>query len=244
MFKGNGTRFPEYPHPAMIVATSAFNYNLPPVNGKWQRPILYSKAAWTCNAVANDSQNFPPGQSFLEKKYGTIAALNQAWGTGNFYTSFCDAGGFGTGTGVLDEDGRHAAWFGNDFYNQTGMNPNLKADLDQYLYNMAYQVYYPQVSVVRGYDTNHVLMCGVHGGTGDGGMRPIVAQAFKDAGCQILVMQWDSKHNQYGLTANQAVYDEIGLPMTVFYGVSARKRIRMRAQSRGLECGTPITRPS
>ena len=116
MFKGNGTRFPEYPHPAMFVATSAFNYNLPPVNGKWLRPILYSKAAWACNAIANDSQNFPPGQSFLEKKYGTIAALNQAWGTGNFYTSFCDDGGFGTGTGVLDEDGRHVAWFGNDYF--------------------------------------------------------------------------------------------------------------------------------
>ncbi len=223
MFKGNGTRFPEYPHPAMVVATIAFNYNLPPVNGKWQRPILYSKAAWTCNAVANDSEHFPPGQSFLEKKYGTIAALNQAWGTGNFYTSFCDAGGFGTGTGVLDEDGRHTAWFGNDFYNQSGMNPNLKADLDQYLYNMAYQVYYPQVSVVRGYDTNHVLMCGVHGGTGDGGMRSIVAQAFKDAGCQILVMQWNSEYNNYALVANQAVYDEIGLPLTVFYGVSSQK---------------------
>ena len=102
------------------------------------------------------------------------------------------------------------------------MNPNLKADLDQYLYNLAYQVYYPQVSIIRGYDTNHVLMCGVHGGTGDGGMRPVVAQAFKDSGCQILVMQWDSMHNQYALTANQAVYDQIGLPLTVFYGVSSQ----------------------
>ena len=55
MFKGNGIRFPNYPHPAMFVATIAFNYNLPPVNGKWQRPILYSKAAWTCNAIANDA---------------------------------------------------------------------------------------------------------------------------------------------------------------------------------------------
>ena len=222
MFKGNGTRFPEYPHPAMIVATSAFNYNLPPVNGNWLRPILYSKAAWTCNAVANDPQNFPPGQSFLEKKYGTVAALNTAWGTGGFYTSFCDAGGYGTGTGVLDEDGRHTAWLGNDFYNQTGMNPNLKADLDAYLYQMSYQVYYPQVSTVRAYDTNHVLMCGVHGGTGDGGMRPIVTQAFKDAGCQILVMQWDSMHHDYPLAANKAVYDEVGLPLTVFYGVSSQ----------------------
>jgi hypothetical protein len=224
MFKGKGTRYPEYPHPAMVVATSAFNYNLPPVNGNWQRPILYGKAAWTCNAVANDPTNFPPGQSYLEKKYGTIAALNQAWGTGNFYTSFCDAGGFGTGTGVLDEDGRHTTWYGNplDYYNQVGMNSNLLADLNAYLYIMAYQVYYPQVSVLRGYDTNHLLMCGVHGGTGDGGMRTQVVQAFHDAGCQILVLQWDSKHHQYGLTANQAVYDQIGLPVTLFYGVTSQ----------------------
>ena len=232
MFKGKGTQspeYPQYPHPAMVVATIAFNYNLPPVNGNWQRPILYSKAAWTCNAVANDTQKFPPGQSFLEKKYGTIAALNQAWGTGNFYTSFCDDGGFGTGTGVLDEDGQHVAWFGHDtsvrradYYNQKNMNPNLKADLDQYLYNMAYQVYYPQVSVIRGYDTNHLLMCGVHGGAGDVGMRPVVAQAFKDAGCQILVLEWNSEYNNFALAANQAVYDQIGLPMTLFYAVSSQ----------------------
>lgn len=222
MFKGNGTRYPEYPHPAQVVATDAFNYNLPPVNGNWKRPILYSKAAWTCNAIANDPQNFPPGQSFLERKYGTIDALNQAWGTGNFYTSFCDDGGFSTGTGVLDEDGQHTAWFGADYYNQTGMNPNLKADLDEYLYTMSYQIYSPQVSVVRGYDANHVLMCGVHGGTGDGGMRPIVAQAFKDAGCQILVLGWNSEYNQYSLVANQAVYDQLGLPITLFYGVTSQ----------------------
>ena len=220
MFKGNGTRFPEYPHPAMVVATSAFNYNLPPLKGTYQRPILYAKAAWTCNAAANDSQNFPPGQSFLEKKYGTIAALNASWGS--IYTSFCDAGGFGTGTGVLDEDGRHTAWFGNDYFNETGMNANLKADLDQYVYNMAYQVYYPQVSVVRGHDTNHLLMCGVHGGTGEGGMRPVIAQAFKDAGCQVLVLGWDSTHNDYALTANKAIYDQLGLPVTLFYGLSAQ----------------------
>ena len=232
MFKGKGTQspeYPQYPHPAMIVATIAFNYNLPPVNGNWKRPILYSKAAWTCNAVANDPQNFPPGQSFLETKYGTIAALNQAWGTGNFYTSFCDDGGFGTGTGVLDEDGRHVAWFGHDtsaeradYYNQKHMNPNLKADLDQYLYQMAYQVYYPQVSVIRGYDTNHVLMCGVHGGAADVGMRPVVAQAFKDAGCQILVLEWNSEDNNFALASNKAVYDQIGLPMTLFYAVSSQ----------------------
>ena len=223
IFKGNGNGkygVNEYPHPAMVTATSAFNYNLAPVNGDWQRPILYTKAAWTCNAIAGDSQNFPPGQSFLEKKYGSIAALNAAWGSN--YTSFCDAGGFGTGTGVLDEDGRHTAWFGTDFYNQTGMNAKLKADLDQYLYSMAYLAYAPQVNAIRSYDTNHLLMCGFYGGSGAGGMRTIVAQAFHDAGCQVMVMTWNNTYNDVALASSKAVYDQTGMPATVWYGGTAQ----------------------
>ena len=218
MFKGNGTG--GYPHPAMVVATSAFNYNLPPVNGNWQRPILYSKAAWACNAAANDSTNFPPGQSYLESKYHSIGALNSAWGSS--YSSFCDAGGFGTGTGVIDEDGRHTGWFGTDYFNQSGMNAKLKADLDQYLYTMAYQYYAPQVNAVRGYDTNHLLMCGVQGGVGAYGMRTVVAQAFRDAGCQIMVLSWNSTNPTQAQSSNQAIYDLMGLPVTIFYGSSAQ----------------------
>ena len=210
----------EYPHPSQTVATSAFNYNLPPLNGTWQRPILYAKAAWTCNAIAGDDQNFPPGQSFLEKKYGNIAALNAAWGSS--YTTFCDAGGFGTGTGVLDEDGRHTAWFGNDYFDQTGMNHNLKADLDAYLYIMALQLYTPQIAAVRSYDTNHLLMCGFYGGSGDGGTRPQVLQALKDSGCQLLVLNWNSTYTSQALADNQAAYDQIGLPTTVFQGSSSQ----------------------
>jgi len=220
LFKGIGSG--GYAHAAMVVATSAFNYNLPPVNGNWLRPILYSKAAWTCNAAAGDSQNFPPGQSFLEKKYGTIAALNASWGSN--YTSFCDAGGFGAGTGVLDEDGRHTAWFGNpiDFYNQVGMNPNLKADLDAYLYTLAYQAYYQQVIVVNGYDPNHLLMCGLYGGNGAYGMRPVVAQALRDAGCQIMVLNWNSSNISQAQATDGAIYDLIGLPATIGYFSSAQ----------------------
>jgi uncharacterized membrane protein len=219
LFKGSGPG--GYAHPAMVVATSAFNFNLPPINGNWQRPILYSKAAWTCNAIANDSQNFPPGQSFLETKYNNnIAALNASWGSN--YTSFCDAGGFGSGTGVLDEDGRHTAWFGNDFYNQAGMNTNLKADLDKYLYIMGLQIYTPQISVVNGYDPNHLMMCGFYGGGGDFGVRPIVAQALRDSGCQVLVLTWNSTYISQSLANNQAVYDITGLPVTVFQASTAQ----------------------
>jgi uncharacterized membrane protein len=223
LFKGNGTTkdgLPPYPHPAQIVATSTFNYNLPPFNGNWQRPILYSKVAWACNAAANDSQNFPPGQSYLEKKYGNIAALNHAWGSN--YTAFCDDGGFGTGTGVLDEDGRHTAWFGKDYYTQSGMNSNLKADLDQYLYLLAYQIYGPQISVLRGYDTNHLMICSFYGGNGDGGVRPIVLQALRDSGCQVLTLEWNSTLISDALANNKAVYDLTGLPITIFQESSAQ----------------------
>src|SRR5208283_5184119 len=132
---------------------------------------------------------------------------NTSWGSN--YTSFCDAGGFGTGTGVLDEDGRHTAWFGSpiDYYNQAGMNSHLLADLNAYLRTLALQLYTPQINVVRGYDSNHLLMCGNDGGVGDYGVRPIVAQALRDSGCQVLVLQWNSSDNSQALASNQAVYD-------------------------------------
>jgi uncharacterized membrane protein len=219
LFKGVG---PDgYAHPAQVVATSAFNFNLPPINGDWQRPILYSKAAWTCNAIANDSKDFPPGQSFLETKYNNnIALLNASWGSN--YTSFCDAGGFGSGTGVLDEDGRHTAWFGSDYYSQTGMNSNLLADLNQYMYVMALQLYIPQISVLKTYDTNHLMQCGFYGGDQDGGVRPQVSKALHDSGCQVLVLTWGSSTIQQSLANNQQVYDISGVPTTIYQGSTAQ----------------------
>jgi hypothetical protein len=83
----------------------------------------------------------------LTAKYGTIGALNAAWNTGGYYTTFGSAGGWGVGTGLTDEDGfRPRKWFGsegapfyqhapgqNDYFNSTRWNPNVKIDFDQFL---------------------------------------------------------------------------------------------------------------
>ncbi len=45
--------------------------------------------------------------------------------------------GWGLGTGVMDEDGRHTSWMGSDSVYLSGANPNFKADVDQFLYQMA-----------------------------------------------------------------------------------------------------------
>ena len=164
--------------------------------------------------------------SYLQNKYGTIDALNAAWNTGGFYTTFGDAGGFGTGTGVLDEDGRHTAWFGTDLANRyftlVGVNSNLVADMDAFLYQFAYQTYGVQASTIKTYDQNHLLECGNFGGIGEGGMRPPVMQALKDSGCDIIVGNWNSTYPAVALSGNQAEYDAVGLPVVLWYGISSQ----------------------
>ena len=195
----------QYPHPAMLIATINFK-----ASGYLDNTI-YSKYAWS---------------NYLQTKYGSIAALNASWNTGGFYTSFGDAGGFGSGTGILDEDGRHTQWFGSDmgkrFYSLVGVNSNLVKDLDAFLYQYAYQAYAVQANTIRSYDTNHLLVCGSFGGVGDGGTRPQVLQALKDAGCNFFVWNWNSYFTATALSANQAQYDATGLPAALWYGISSQ----------------------
>jgi len=206
--KGNGANpygVGSYPHAAMLAATVNFQYS------GFQDNKLYSKYAWA---------------SYLQKKYGTIDALNQSWSTSGFYTSFGDAGGFGTGTGILDEDGRHTAWFGSDIANRyftlVGVNPNLVADLDGFLYQMTVQAYGVQASSIKTYDSHHILECGNFGGIGEGGMRPPVMQGLKDAGCDVIVGNWNSTWPAVALNGNQAEYDAVGLPVVLWYGISSQ----------------------
>jgi len=205
--KGNGAApagTPVYPHPAMMVATVNFQYS------GFIDPNLYSKYAWI---------------DFLKNKYGTIDALNASWNTGAFYTKFADDGGFGNGTGVLDEDGRHT-WFGTNiwtrYFTLEGVNSNLVADMDQFLYQWTYQAFSVQVNAIRAYDQNHLFSCGPFGGVGEGGTRPPVLQALKDAGCSVLVGNWNSYYPSVALAGNQAAYDAIGLPTYLWYGITSQ----------------------
>jgi hypothetical protein len=68
--------------------------------------------------------------NWLQSKYGTIAALDQAWGAN--YTAFGDAGGYGAGSGLLDEDGRNP-WVGADDVALSTAQPQVRADLNAFL---------------------------------------------------------------------------------------------------------------
>src|SRR4029453_19399343 len=83
-------------------------------------------------------------RDYLFSKYGgSIAALNSAWGS--TYTSWDSAGGWKTGSGFLDEDGRTShTWLGNGsepaadarWIDSTKWNPGVKVLLDLLFYEI------------------------------------------------------------------------------------------------------------
>jgi len=77
-------------------------------------------------------------RDFLLTRYRTISALNAAWGSR--YTTFDSDGGWGTGNGLLDENGREGhTWLGGRAarYYLSGTTSHLKTDLDDFLYELS-----------------------------------------------------------------------------------------------------------
>ena len=75
-------------------------------------------------------------RDFLRARYNTLEKLNAAWGTA--YTSWESAGGWGTGTGVLDEDGRNLG----DIYTPGKPEfPGIRQDLDAFAAKLMRQFY-------------------------------------------------------------------------------------------------------
>jgi hypothetical protein len=96
-------------------------------------------------------------QAFLSTEYGgSIAALNAAWGSN--YTTFGSAGGYGTGTGLMDEDGRHVAWLGDTTGYLTNASAGVTADLNSFLYNLAVQYFKTIHDAFKTYAPKMLLM--------------------------------------------------------------------------------------
>ncbi len=199
--KGTGTQHlgTAYPHMGYLIAVANFAYN----GGSGSS--LFSKQHWI---------------AYLQNKYGSIAALNAAWGS--TYTSFGDAGGWGSGTGVLDEDGRHTTWMGGDPYLIDGSaNANVVTDLNQLLYDYAFQFESVEVNSIRAYDTNHLIFGPVAlGGVGAFGIRPQVIQAFSDAGVDVISTNYDPAQPQT-ISTSLLPYSQAGKPAYIWYGSSA-----------------------
>jgi hypothetical protein len=226
-FTGNNPYTPnDSPNVGFItaVACASFNGTGACALGYSADPTLHAKAQWC---------------SYLQNKYTTVAAWNAAWGNGSYYTSFGSAGGYGSGTGCLDEDGLHggsSAWLGTNAFvpstysGHTNATANVQTDLDQFVYNLAYQLFSTEVATIRAYDTNHLIFGpSALGGPCGYGMPAQVNSAMKAAGVQVEIDAYDPITSDpvnhlncaANITAPLADYNANGMPFMLWVRTSA-----------------------
>ncbi|MGH9396989.1 MAG: Ig domain-containing protein [Terriglobia bacterium] len=225
---GNGP-INNYQNPAFMIATARFKYTAAENSRRvpWIDATLYSKYAWI---------------DMLKQKYNnSIAALNKAWGTRGFYTSFDDAGGYGTGMGVIDEDGRHTAWMGNDpymlngTYNRFGSkcylgcksaSPAVRADLNAFLYLFVKNYAETTVTAIRAVDKHHLIFGPDAINNFGAKARDQVLRGLADGGIDAFI--WSYNPNYGGsadlaasMVENNQSYDLTGKPAYLWYSVIA-----------------------
>jgi hypothetical protein len=170
--------------------------------------------------------------AFLKAKYqNSIDALNRAWRTGGFYTSFDDAGGYGVGTGVLDEDGRHTAWMGTMKYpyTNTGASPGVQADLNTFLHQLIRDLATIYVSEIRAVDRNHLILSPMLNNYG-ARARDEVLRGFADAGVDLFQLNDDPTRTGLsgGMAENNQTYDLTGKPAYLWYGIASNRDSDLR----------------
>ena len=224
-FRGGAERGSPYLNLAYVIAVTN------PVGSGGTGSPLWSKYAWACGTVNGAAVDFGlgwgTGKSFLEHKYGSVAALNAAWGSN--YTSFCSAGtGWGHGgTGVLDEDDRlaHQSWMGSDPVALSGANANVAADVNEFLYWYVYATTKTMVQGYRSFDANHMMFAyNFVGNSWTQSLRPEVLRAIRDAGVSAIHASYDPSQSRGGKTPDyfmQSAYAQTGLPVITWYALSA-----------------------
>jgi hypothetical protein len=205
----SGDVFQPYPHPGFFIATAKFLYSRAehPRGLEWIDPHLHSKHAWI---------------RFLRGRYANnIATLNSAWNTHGFYTAFDSHGGYGIGTGVIDEDGRHTDWVGrlNARHELSGASSAFRADLDAFLYHFVTQYAVVTVSAIRSVDTNHLIFGPAALNAFGIKARDEVLRGLSDGG--IDVFQWHYDPRVGDLSENMASYDLVGKPAFIWYTVTS-----------------------
>lgn len=171
--------------------------------------------------------------AYLRQKYQNIAALNAAWGSS--YTSFGDAGGWGGGTGLLDEDGRHS-WVGGDDVSLSGETAAMRADLNGFLEQFADEYFSVVTQAIRKYRP-HQLVFGPATMNSWGGVSR--AQVLAAAGKYCDIVQASA--------ASQAVYDFTlknagDKPLVAWTGITANPDSDLAGTAHGGDVATQAIR--
>ena len=195
-----------HPHLGLVVAASS--PSVPADSNGWRGPKSYKDTTNYAKYALRD---------YLEIIYPSVAQLNAAWGTQ--YTTFDSAGGWGTGSGFLDEDGRGlcSGWYrpGPDF---PCPSVSIRQDLDAFatqLVRRYYEIIHTEYRAVTNYLLESTDIGPQTWGYALAGMRDADGRPLVDLISMVA----------YGLSSEPALEDEIyretGIPMVLHGQVMA-----------------------
>ncbi len=155
-------------------------------------------------------------KDWLTTKYGTIGAMNTAWGS--TYTTFGTQGaGWGSGTGFLDEDGRNA-WVGTDDGNYlTTTSAGCKTDLNLFLSAITDTYFSVSTGAIRAKLPNHLVFSPA---TMQAGTRTEILAA---AGPYVDAIQSAGVPGGVSDALWQAAYNVSGKPVFVWLTLTAQQ---------------------
>ena len=135
-----GLKSLNHSHLGWLVAVTAPTQTTGPKGTTYSDATVYIKLAW---------------RNYLANKYGTISALNTAWGAS--YTTFGSNGGWPSGSGILDESGRNRWMATTDFRSLSNLAPAIIADLNTFLEQIADKYFGTTADAVRSGNPNHLV---------------------------------------------------------------------------------------
>ena len=188
-------------HIGFVVAASAPNISSD-LNAYGGTTVYYSDTTNYAKYALRD---------YLASTYANVAALNTAWGT--HYTTFDNAGGWGTGTGFLDENGTGLC----STWNHVGpsypcANAHMQGDLDAFATQLVRKYYKTLYTNYRAV-TQYMLQSTDYA---DSNWRYALAGAVDTDGTPLVdIVSLSSLNtaNQVDIDAGALIYSIIGRPI-------------------------------
>jgi hypothetical protein len=174
-------------------------------------------------------------RDFLESRYGKdLAALNNSWKSS--YTAWDHDGGYGVGTGFLDEGGQHT-WVASrrpaptgDWNTLDAMTPAAKKDMDDFLEAFTEKLASVSVNAIRAKDPHHLVFSpDTMNQWGFVSRAPVLRAAAKWFDVLHVGYQEGPVFPDERLAAPSATYDITGKPMMYWIGFTANKDSSMSA---------------
>ncbi len=152
-------------------------------------------------------------QAFLQARYKTISALNNAWKSA--YSTWDSDGGWPSGRGLLDENGK-GAWVGTDGLRLSNATPVVRTDLDDFLSEIAEKYFATVQAEVRARLPNTLYLGPTNVGSWG---APARRQVLKAAGrhVDVLRISWSGQQDRLNFVAQHAG----DVPLAIWLGAFA-----------------------